>query len=73
MTKSEKEMLVKAINAVNEIKGLVSEEQWKPLKEFNDTQIARIKNRYYTCRDCKYYNACGEDTRTKPCKGRETK
>lgn len=27
----------------------------------------------YPCRGCKYFTACGENTRTAPCKGRELK
>lgn len=27
----------------------------------------------YPCRGCVYFNACGENTRTEPCKGRMTK
>lgn len=27
----------------------------------------------YPCRNCKYFNACGEKSRTMPCEGRETK
>ena len=27
----------------------------------------------YPCRNCKYFNACGEKSRTVPCEGRETR
>lgn len=27
----------------------------------------------YPCRNCKYFTACGENTRTAPCAGRELK
>lgn len=26
----------------------------------------------YPCRNCIYYNACGDKSRTMPCKGRKT-
>lgn len=27
----------------------------------------------YPCRNCVYFKTCGENTRTEPCKGRQTK
>ena len=27
----------------------------------------------FPCRDCIYFKACGENNRTEPCEGRETK
>lgn len=27
----------------------------------------------YPCRNCVYFKICGENTRTEPCKGRQTK
>ena len=31
------------------------------------------ENIKYPCRNCSYYNACGDFDRTEPCKGRQTK
>ena len=31
-----------------------------------------MKQPKYPCRNCKYFKACGDNTRTMPCKGRET-
>lgn len=32
-----------------------------------------VNNTKYPCRNCKYYNACGDSKRIEPCKGRQTK
>ena len=31
------------------------------------------KNVKYPCKNCVYFAACGDNTRTEPCKGRMTK
>ena len=31
-----------------------------------------MKQPKYPCRNCKYFNACGDNMRTMPCEGRET-
>lgn len=31
-----------------------------------------MKQPKYPCRNCKYFKACGDNTRTMPCKGRKT-
>ena len=37
-------------------------------REMNNMQQPK-----YPCRNCIYFKACGETTRTMPCKGRQTK
>ena len=32
-----------------------------------------MKQPQYPCRKCIYFKACGDNTRTMPCKGRQTK
>lgn len=32
-----------------------------------------MKQPKYPCRNCVYFKACGETTRTMPCNGRQTK
>ena len=32
-----------------------------------------MSNVKYPCRNCIYFKACGDNTRTMPCKGRQTK
>lgn len=32
-----------------------------------------MKKVKYQCKNCKYFNVCGSNTRTEPCKGRELK
>lgn len=32
-----------------------------------------MKQPKYPCRNCIYFKACGDNTRTMPCKGRQTK
>ena len=35
--------------------------------------MEKSKSPKYPCKNCKYFNACGDNTRTMPCKGRALK
>ncbi|MCR0168703.1 hypothetical protein MKC94_03010 [[Clostridium] innocuum] len=39
------------------------------IKEYGKT----MKSVKYPCRNCVYFGACGESSRTQPCAGRKTK
>ena len=36
-------------------------------------ELSKMKQPKYPCRNCIYYNACGDKSRTMPCEGRKTK